>query len=78
MQQSKDQVGTISLKTLLMEQRYLKPFVIAMTLMLLQQFSGVNAVMFYTQTIFEKAGSKLDPGEVNVHMLDVRLNAVVN
>jgi hypothetical protein len=33
-----------------------------MTLMFLQQFAGVNVIMSYTQTIFEKAGSSLDPG----------------
>ncbi len=59
---SQEKIGSITLATLLTEKRYLKPFVIAMSLMFLQQFGGVNAIMFYTQTIFEKAGSSLDSG----------------
>lgn len=35
--------------------------VISLGLMLFQQFSGVNAVIFYTSQIFEAAGSDLDP-----------------
>lgn len=33
-----------------------RPFAISMTLHLFQQFSGINAVMFYCATIFEQAG----------------------
>jgi len=36
-------------------------FVISLALMLFQQFSGINAVIFYAQGIFESAGSTLDP-----------------
>lgn len=35
-----------------------KPFVIGILLMLFQQFSGINAIMFYAETIFEDAGFK--------------------
>ena len=42
---------------------YLKPLIVVMMLMFLQQFSGINAVLFYTQTIFEDAGSDIAPGK---------------
>ncbi|XP_012862839.1 solute carrier family 2, facilitated glucose transporter member 8 [Echinops telfairi] len=35
-----------------------KPFVIGVSLMALQQLSGINAVMFYAETIFEEAKFK--------------------
>ena len=57
-----DNIGSISFSTLLTEAKYLKPFSIAILLMFFQQFCGVNVIMFYTQTIFQKAGSSLDPG----------------
>lgn len=37
-----------------------KPFMLSILLMLFQQFSGVNAVLFYTVQIFESAKSSLD------------------
>lgn len=35
--------------------------IISLCLMLFQQFSGINAVIFYAQGIFESAGSTMDP-----------------
>lgn len=36
-----------------------KPFIIGVSLMVFQQLSGINAVMFYAETIFEEAKFKV-------------------
>ena len=56
-------IGSISLLELVSVDVYWKPFAIIMMLMFLQQFSGINAVLFYTQTIFADAGSSIEPGK---------------
>ncbi|CAG2118846.1 unnamed protein product [Medioppia subpectinata] len=38
-----------------------KPFIIANVLMFCQQFSGINAVLFNMNSIFEASGSSMDP-----------------
>ncbi|KAJ8920257.1 hypothetical protein NQ315_011918 [Exocentrus adspersus] len=38
-----------------------KAFIIAVGLMTFQQFSGINAVLFFAQDIFEAAGASLEP-----------------
>ncbi len=38
-----------------------KPFLLAIGLMFFQQFSGINAVMFYATKIFKESGSSLKP-----------------
>lgn len=38
-----------------------KAFLISVGLVSFQQFSGVNAILFYAQTIFKEAGTTLDP-----------------
>ena len=38
----------------------LKPLLLSMALMLLQQFSGINSIIYFTVFIFQKAGSKID------------------
>lgn len=37
-----------------------KSFTIAVGLLIFQQFSGINAVLFYSETIFKKIGASLD------------------
>ncbi|XP_050524306.1 facilitated trehalose transporter Tret1-like isoform X2 [Daktulosphaira vitifoliae] len=44
----------------LFSKMYSKPLLISMGLMLFQQFSGINAVIFYTVKIFKEAGSSID------------------
>lgn len=39
---------------------YLRPLLISLGLMFFQQLSGINAVIFYTVTIFEKSGGSVD------------------
>ncbi|XP_067206047.1 facilitated trehalose transporter Tret1 isoform X2 [Linepithema humile] len=52
-----DSQGTISE---LMKRNNLKPLLISLGLMLFQQMSGINAVIFYTVQIFQDAGSTID------------------
>ncbi|KAK6622023.1 hypothetical protein RUM44_001830 [Polyplax serrata] len=40
-----------------------KAFIISLGLVTFQQFSGINIVLFYSQSIFEKAGGSLKPEE---------------
>ena len=57
-----DPKSKISFGQLFSKAVYLKPFGYSMFLMFMQQFSGINQVVFYLQAIFEKSGSTLDPG----------------
>lgn len=50
-----------SIKELLSSRAVIRALVICLGLMVFQQVSGINAVMFYAVTIFEKAGSSLKP-----------------
>jgi len=51
-----------SYKKLFTEGVYFKPFIIALTLMFAQQFSGISVITQYMKPIFLQAGSKLDAG----------------
>ena len=55
-------VGAITVSDLFTKPVYYRPFMVAMFLMFMQQFSGINVVIFYAQAIFNDAGSSIDPG----------------
>ena len=44
----------------LLKMAYLRPLLISLGLMFFQQLSGINAVIFYTVSIFEKSGGSVD------------------
>lgn len=54
--------NSVSFRTAIKSRATKKGFIIAYGLMIFQQLCGVNAVIFYSSTIFEKAGSDLDSG----------------
>ena len=55
-----EEIGRISIINLLSEACYLKPFLIMMTLHFVQQFCGINAIVFNLALIFEAAGFNID------------------
>jgi len=60
--EKRNQIGSVTLKEIATNAAYLKPLAVVVILMLLQQFSGINVVIFYTQKIFNDAGSDIDVG----------------
>lgn len=50
--------------------RHIRPFLLCMGLMLVQQLSGINAVIFYTVSIFEMSGSTIS-GHVSTIIVGV-------
>uniref|UniRef100_A0A1B6E0I4 Major facilitator superfamily (MFS) profile domain-containing protein n=1 Tax=Clastoptera arizonana TaxID=38151 RepID=A0A1B6E0I4_9HEMI len=59
---SKSNANKASFVQIFSQRATVKALVCALGLMLFQQFSGINAVIFYSQQIFKEAGSTLDPG----------------
>lgn len=55
----------INFREMITRKVYLRPFLIAIALMIFQQFCGINSVVFNGQTIFNKVGSDMDPGGYN-------------
>ena len=53
---------SLGLSRLLFDRGSRSPFLVVLGLMFVQQFSGVNSVVFYAQSIFAAAGSDMDPG----------------
>merc|ERR1712192_341732 len=69
-------VPKVTLKEMLVNGSLRKPLIIAMMMMLAQQLSGINCAIFYSTSIFEKAGldsaqsqsATLGMGAMNVAM----------
>lgn len=55
---SRQKAGVLSMVT---NRAPLMALICSLGLMLFQQFSGINAVIFYTNNIFQSAGSDIDP-----------------
>uniref|UniRef100_U5EUX1 Facilitated trehalose transporter Tret1 n=1 Tax=Corethrella appendiculata TaxID=1370023 RepID=U5EUX1_9DIPT len=53
--------GETSIKDLVTNATNRSALIISLLLMFFQQFSGINAVIFYTVPIFQSAGSTMDP-----------------
>ncbi len=60
--QRQQEIGTISLKDFCTKGVYLKPGLIMIALMFFQQYSGINAVLFYLTDIFIKADVGISSG----------------
>ena len=68
--------STAGFRELFKKENFL-PFMIAMTLMLGQQFSGMNAVMFYANSIFEEANTGLSSSVENIIISIVQVVATM-
>ena len=52
-----------------------RPLFLSLSLMILQQFCGINAVIFYTESIFQMAGYSGNPGVPSVIVAAVKVAA---
>ena len=62
----------------LLKPQNLKPLLISILLMFGQQFSGMNAIMFYGVTIFKAANTKMDSFLENIIMAIVQVCPIQN
>lgn len=56
----------------------LKPLLVSMGLMLLQQFCGINSIIYFTVAIFDKAGSSIDKNLSTIIVGIVQLLATIS
>lgn len=58
--------SNVSFLVMIRSRAVIKGFIIAYGLMLFQQMSGVNSIIFYSSDIFSKAGSSLPPNQASI------------
>lgn len=63
--------------TALLKRKNLRPLIISLTLMYFQQLSGINAVIFYSNSIFKASGSSIDSNLSSVVIAIVNLVATL-
>jgi len=61
----------------LLGKTYLKPLLASLGLMFFQQFSGINAVIFYMVSIFEMSGSSVDSNVSTIIVGFVNIGATI-
>lgn len=54
-----------------------KGLIISFGLMAFQQLSGVNAVLFYTNQIFQQSGGSLSPGQCSILVGAVQVSETI-
>ncbi len=54
-----------------------KPLILSISLMLFQQFCGINAVIFYTESIFQTSGYNGNPGVPSIIVAAVKVAATI-
>lgn len=69
--------GSNEKSKLFTEARYRTPFILCLMLMFYQQFSGINAIIFYTSTILESAKSTIEPMVATIYIGLVQFFTVI-
>lgn len=59
----------------LFRKMYVKPMLVSLGLMFLQQFAGISAVIFYSNTIFKLTGSEIDNHNASIIVASVNFGA---
>lgn len=75
--QSQLQSGNQYSMSMLKSREFYKPFALALALMFFQQFSGINAVLFYQSDIFKKAAPKSDAAMSTIYVCIAQVIATI-
>ena len=77
--EKQEAVGSVNIKDMLTRREYVIPTTVSLLLMMIQQLSGVSAVMFYLGDIFLKAKTSINPNlqATLVALCQVTFNSVL-